>query len=325
MKNLVLKIFVIILILSLPFNAVAQVSSAIDVEKFLSLGFTLEEINDFTEHDLEQYGHLDGELVQKTDIYQKMTRLESGEVIVKTADEETALKESKALEKEIEKIEKRILELKKEKREKKSKREEERIDSEISILTTEWRNQKDSGWLKLSGYVAKTDNGAYLFKVSYVWLNTPKIQLSDIIGIAHSEHWSIDQDSEYSKHQFDIYWNGSKDTYGGCYCTSYKRTSTKYVGSATKPGVNGMAIEFELTNGDWVNSRYETTKNYRGFITYTVTKAQDDILDSNIYGTYHHKQFTATSSIDIKSGGISVSPSWAYDAALPVNVKFTVN
>ncbi|SER25131.1 hypothetical protein SAMN04487944_10272 [Gracilibacillus ureilyticus] len=337
-KSIILSVISLIaMFLFVPSVAAGDKDDAI-MKKFTQLGFSEEEIENMPQEAIDRLGGSEGELVSRSERYFKVTinKLTNEVQEMVEFDKETALQESAKLNAKEKELQEKINRLEMQKQEiiTKSKainnsahqdaeKSLDEIDKQLIQLQYAEQEYESSGWIGLTGYVSHISGDEYAFKNSYEWLNGPAVLLKDVIGISHSEDWSIIPNSLVAKAEMDIYWNGYKDDYGGCDCTSRKSIENDYYYSTPHQGPNGMAVNFNL-QPTWVNSRYEDGRNYEGYIAYRVDKANTSVVESNIYGSYSHQIVVASPSISIYPGGIGVTPALSYSDADTVNVQFDV-
>lgn len=297
--------------------------SDVDVEKFRGLGFTDEEIQELTPKEIKMYEGVEGELVSDVTEYYQISKTKDGKAKAEKVSKSKALEKAKEKNNKLGKLNKKIIELKKSK-EGKKQTEVTQIDNEIMALATDWENTRETDdWIELTGKVSKLTTGDYQFKNNYQWLTDPAILLNDVVGISHSESWQILDGYEYSRNAMGIYYSGYKDQYGGCYCTDYVESSVEF-NYDIKVGVNGVASEFKLNNGNPKPGQYYNYTNFRGYVVERVRKASSSMTNSNMFGGYAHQEITGDISVDIFPANISVTPGYKVSEATPVNVPFPV-
>ncbi|PTQ55159.1 MAG: hypothetical protein BSOLF_0061 [Candidatus Carbobacillus altaicus] len=296
-------------------NIFANASESIDRELFRKLGFSEFEIENLSAEEIQKFGNLkteDIELVQEEVTFYRIARLPNNESFVEIVDEETALRESELENQKDEEFLKQIQLLKSLKKNNSNTKTE--INNEIKLLQSTWENSKSSSWLKLTGTVSKVSS-VYFFKLSYEWLSSPIMLLNDVIGISHSDLWTIAQDTQHLKNMYQVY----------TIYNQYVLTDEKFYYDPAVISASGMAFEFNINNGRFYDPTNYVYKNRSGYMIYRVQPSVTNMTSSNMYGAYFHQTVSVTPSISITSGDISITPVDKYNATTPVNVQFPVS
>lgn len=246
-----------------------------DILKFMELGFTLKEISDFTDSDLNYLKNKSGELV---DVSQKYYRIENGDAF--ELDKETALKEVRLHKEKIEN------------------------DDQISLLNSEIGSDTETtSWMIMTTSVVKDTSQsptAYYYKNSFEWLTEPVWVLTDAIGISHRDNVTQIQNSEYFKYTYDRYTNDTS--------SSYIDTTSTYYWTADDKNANGMAFKYDLLGSDYINGNKVIVRNHRGYMIFGVTRSNSNEISSAVYGHYTHTELGAigvSASISLKSLSVS--------------------
>lgn len=258
-----------------------------DIIRFIELGFSREEINDFTEEDIKSVEDLYGELLEVDEQYYLVS--EEGSQLV---DEEQALED-------IEKY-----------KENKAKNEKANM-SDSNLITISSTTQIGSdveqlSWMKMTTTVSKvydpkTQRTEYLLKNSFQWLTTPAFTLTDAIAISHPESMIQVQGSEHFTYRYDRYQN----MFGGKFVSTGSRTKS----SADTKNSNGMGFKYDIIGSETVNGTKYLVINNRGWMHFRVTQSNKNITHGNAYGHYTHTRGTLTGSIGVKVSlsGLSLS------------------
>lgn len=299
--SLLLIFSLIILIFPMTTINVAAKKST-DDKKIIELGFSSEEINDFTVYEIEYFSTNDLKLVSSYEKYFNVITDEKGNVKYVEVDKETAIRES----------------------EKANKKEKELRDSKMILnegtVTTKsigdtWYNITNNSWMHLYGSVYQSTSTKYLFRMSWDWLTMPNMKLVDVAAITHSDSWSINPGTFYANNMVDV-----RDVDTGYLI----ETDIEEYYTPSASNINGQAIRFPVTNAIIYEPNYDYLDNIRGRIQYEVTKGDSGMIYSNMYGDYSHQILPGFFSIGLNLGNLSVSPSSSYSEANTVNVQFPV-
>lgn len=149
--------------------------SADQIMNFIELGFTLQEIGDFTESEMERFSKSKGELIG-TDI--KYYKIQSGKKPVELSKDQV-LKELSTY-----------------------KLQQQKLDNQT-------KGDGGTSFLQLSTSVSKVYGYKhYFFKTSFEWLSSPWYYGNDVLGMTNSQSINVDDDSEYFMLKYDYMVNG---------------------------------------------------------------------------------------------------------------------
>ncbi|MBP3953115.1 hypothetical protein [Bacillus suaedae] len=231
-----------------------------DFLRYAELGFSKEEVLDFTEADIAKLQDKHGSLVSVEDTYYKVTK-EGSEVV----PEDEALIE-------IEKA------------------KNQTVNNHGEVSTQAFKavpDTEDLSWMKMTTTVSSLGNNKYAIKNSYTWKTEPVFVLQDAVGISYSSHLTYLANSEYLKYTYDRYQN----VFGG----NYYDTKSGYVWSAQDKDP-GVAFRYDLKgrDGDYV------CVNHRGFAYVEIERSNKNYTSANAYGHYSHTEVAIAGSIGVK-------------------------
>lgn len=255
-----------------------------DIEHFMDLGFTQQEIKNFDDFEIKRYSEMNGKLVSVKERYYRVTE---GKGMVEISKEQTLreVQESKA-------------------------KKQQKTSGEIGTMGGGSGSSQNS-WLSMTISVSDLGNKEFLFKNSFSWLTEPVWNLEDVVGLTHSTSTSDITGSEYLKYTYDRYTDAG----------TYIDTKDVYYWTAKQKNAYGYAFEYDLLQSD---GGFQANNN-RGYMVYRVKGTPDNFVGySNAYAHYAHKQATATTSISLTTGSMSVSPGWAFDNAPDASAQFYI-
>lgn len=219
-------------------------------ENLHDLGFSEEEVSTMTNEEFQQYEELDGELVNKTDKFYKLTTDINNVTRATLVTEHEALVQSGYLQETGTGIG--------------SGDTTTVIKPPISIMSVD--TNKNS-WLKMTTSASKLSTGTILLKNSFVWLRSPNVTLTDVVGITHS---------------------ASAVKVPGTESFAYKYTDGRGVhtlgSKSTVRNSTGIAKRFNLKG---IGSNIPPY-NHNGYISVQVKKGNKYDIRANAYGHYSH-------------------------------------
>lgn len=212
------KLFSIMAILAcailLMVNPAFAKEKKVDFKHFEQLGFSEQEVKDFTPEEYSEYSKMNGKLVSKVEKYFRISKDAAVEI-----SEQQALKE--------------VAEFEKKKQQK---------NGEVGILGNGSDEETTASWIKLTTTASDQGNKRFFFKNSFTWLSTPVVVLTDVIGMTKSASISIDQNTEYFKYTYDR-WSA---------LGNYVDTKNVISYTATKKDIPGYAFTYDLLGTDGI-------------------------------------------------------------------------
>ncbi|MBJ6359746.1 hypothetical protein ACFOQM_00180 [Paenibacillus sp. GCM10012307] len=289
MKLKSLVVLLVVILVMLPASSYANQSSLTDNERYLKLGLTQDEINNFTPEQVEYYKGMNGHVISKETTYYRVTEGEDDLAVAVEVPKEVALSEI-------------------------AQSEAQKNDETVSILGGGTDTKKTS-WMTMTTTVSDingTSPKEYLLKNSFTWLTNPFWTLTDVVGISHPEYIVPVQNSEIAAYTFDYY--GTTNQYVG--------THTNNLFTADKKNSNGMAFKIDILTG-W-GGGYQVW-NHRGYMSYRVTRASNQYTTGTVFGHYTHTEVSITFglSIGINAFGMSISGATSKTDMTDTGVTFT--
>ncbi|ABB14565.1 hypothetical protein [Carboxydothermus hydrogenoformans] len=292
-----ITVFTIIFCITFLFSGVAFAKSYTknEIEHFKELGFTEDEIANFDDREYQEYSKLNGKVISSVQKFYRVTPKEGFVEISKNQ----AIKE--------------VFNYREKKRIKKNDNNKISLSS-ISILSG-GTDTNSCSWMTQTTTVTDLGNKQFLFKNSFTWLTEPIWTLNDVVAITHSSSTSTISGSEYLKYIYDRWF------YDDGIPLWQVDTITKTYYKAYAKNVNGYAFVFDLLGSD---GGY-VVENNRGYMVYKVNATPSNFIGySNAFGHYAHQQVALLFGIDLFSGSMSVSPSFAFDQAPDTDVQFYI-
>lgn len=159
------------------------------------------------------------------------------------------------------------------------------LDQSTPTFRATASDTEETSWMKMTTTSSKLSNGNIQLKNSFIWLNNPQVALTDVVAISHSANAVKVPDTEGFSYK---YTDGK-----GTHSVSASGTTRNDYGIAKKFNLKAIGINSPPTN-------------HNGYISVQVKKSNQNDIRANAYGHYTHVTIGFTSTIDIKSGSISV-------------------
>jgi hypothetical protein len=271
-----------------------------DILNLIELGYTKQEIKDFTTDDIKELEGQKGELLTADEKYYRVTKEGTKEIKKEIAlDEVKKFKEEKA---------------------NKSKRTSTKTNT-IRIASQIGSDTETKSWMKMittvSVYTTSTGSKEYTLKNSFEWLTEPVYTLEDGIGLSHPEFMTQVQNSEKFRYSYDRHTNDAS--------IKYVNTAYKDKGTADDKNSNGMAYKYDLLATDYYNGKKYICVNHRGYMLFKVTRSNLNYKQGAAYGHYTHSQVSLTwptISVKIALSSLSVSGAMSKDKMTDTGVTF---
>lgn len=289
----------------------ANIIDSEQIKKLIKLGFTKEEISTFSVSEYERYKNLNGTIVTKTEKYFRVKKGTTEEITKNQAIKE--VREHKA-----KKAPENTSSLSSLNRFSKSLSFVKGILNKTTskyMLLSNGSDTDSTSWLSMTTTASDLGGKSFLFKNSFTWLSAPICTFTDVLGMSHTSPISINQDSEYLKYTYDRYTNTMIPTYLG--------TNDVYYWTADKKNSGGYAFKYDLlgttTGGDLVMYN-------RGYMVYSgIATPSNYIGYANVYGHYSHQQLALPIGIDLASGNMSCTPTYAFAETTDTDAQFYIN
>jgi hypothetical protein len=272
-----------------------------DVLRFAKLGYSIKNIETFTEKELTYLSNLEGTLIGVDTKYMKVMNDEVKEVTKEQHDNGIELAAANSA---------------------------PGVLSVSSICNTANGPCSDSeptaSWMILTTTVSRisgTNPQEYLFKHDFTSSNTPSVnnRFKDAVGIAVPDAVTPIQNSEYMSYNYN------KDYRCGLACGTTRSNETEYLWSANDK-TGGMAFEFKLKSDNYNSFAHEmwTYLNHKGTVAYRGVRSNNTYTSLGISGHYIHTQSSYSGALGVSVTGIdmSISASVSQDKAIQTGVSF---
>ena len=266
-----------------------SVKSNKDIKKAIELGFTAQEITDFTDTTWNYIADIE----DKTDLVS---------------------------------VEEKYIEITADGQARETSKEDALKDVKLFVDESEvGQDTEETSWMRVLTTVSRRVNPfspygpIYYIKHSFEWLTEPFWNLEDAIAISHPEYMTPFQSSELFIYNYDIHTNDILQRYVG--------TEEEYKVTADNKTANGMAFKFDLKNRYYNKDTgidYVVKKN-RGYMIYGTIRASDQYKTGAAYGHYAHTEIAITGSIGVKVSlnNLSVSGAAKVTNMTDTGVTFT--
>ncbi|MCE5171530.1 hypothetical protein LQV63_19700 [Paenibacillus profundus] len=264
--------------------------------RFAQLGFSKEEVKDFTQYDLEYLNELEGQLLALDRKYLKKD--ENGFIEVNKESYEQAKEEQFRLQ---------------------------------SICDTSSQNCSDteptSNWMRLTTTVSRisgTNPQEYLIKHDFAWAKKPFYKYKDAVGVAHHVSMTPVQNSEYLKYSRDDYY--SRNPIIGLGPWTYDGVSDQYKWSA-EDKTGGIGFEFQLASdsAQLINGKQHKYENHRGTVAYRAIRNNSSYTYADLSGHYIHTESSISGALGVDArgtGSFTISANVSKDEAIQTGVSF---
>lgn len=298
MKKLIIMALILAMLAS-NFNLVLAKSGRNEEtdtrDNLIELGFTEEEINNFSDDEFDKFSKLKGIIVSKKTTY---TRI-SPDGTSTELNKKEALKEAAEI----------------------NKKNKETIEDN-QVTTNETSTKRATNLLlEQTVTVSSLNNGQYFIKNSFKWLTNSLSRYTDVLAISHSTSLSNNSSNTGAVYLYD--WKVSNG-YPNAGTTG---TKTNVISSIKKSSSTGFAwaIDLKLNNPDIKGT---TATNHRGYAYMIVNKTPSNFTGyANAYGHYFHQKLklSGTMSISINGASVNVTPTLYFtEANNNPNVQFYI-
>lgn len=297
------KFIVMTLILALLTSNFTLVSAASSSKKgdtenrdnLIELGFTDDEINNFTDKEIDEFSKLEGTIVSKKTTY---TRISPDGISTEISKKE-AVKEAEEI----------------------NKKNQEIVSDDLVTTNETSTGSATNLLLEQTVTVSSLNNGQYFIKNSFKWLTNSLSRFTDVLAISHSTSLSNNSSNAGAVYLYD--WKVSN----GYPNSGSTGTKTNQITSIKKSSSTGFAwaIDLRLNNPNIAGT---TATNHRGYAFMIVNKTPSNFTGyANAYGHYFHQKIklSGTMSISINGASVDVTPTLYFtEANNNPNVQFYV-